>query len=316
MTKIAVPLDGSPLAECVLPHVLTLARVFEAGVKLIQVIEQPRLACRGPGIDPLDWQLCKAQSRRYLEDQAERLEHEGLTTEVVLLEGDPAQEIVGHVREDEQITLIVMSSHGQNGLSGWNISSVVQKILVRVSITAFIVRAFQTAEQDHASYPRILVALDGSQRAEIALPFAQRLAAAQSADLVLAHIVPRPEMPRRTPLSANEVQLSEQLVDRNRDEARQYLEVLQARAGEHVVTRLVVGDQVAERLHEIVREEEIALVVLSAHGYSGPRRRPFGSIAQDFIEFGETALLLVQDLPREALLQSPAELAVHQQQGH
>ena len=50
-------------------------------------------------------------------------------------------------------------------------------------------------------------------------------------------------------------------------------------------------------LHRFVAEEQIDLVLLSAHGFSGQAQWPFGSLTQSFIEYGETPLLIVQDMP-------------------
>ena len=102
-----------------------------------------RLACRGPAIDPLDWQLCKSQAAKYLAELAARLSAEGVESESVLLEGDPAQEVVQHVREHPEISLLIVSGHGQSGLSGWNVSGVVKKILARANTSSMIVRAYQ-----------------------------------------------------------------------------------------------------------------------------------------------------------------------------
>ena len=79
--------------------------------------------------------------------------------------------------------LIILSSHGQSGLSEWNVSSVVQKIVLRARTSIMIVRAYQRIPPETAGlrYRRILVPLDGSQRAECVLPVAVTLARSHEA---------------------------------------------------------------------------------------------------------------------------------------
>src|SRR3546814_15735031 len=67
------------------------------------------------------------------------------------------------------------------------------------------------AEPKPDSYRRIVVPLDGSCWAESVLPVATRLARAADAELVLAHIVPRPELTVLRPLEL-EAQLMPQRV--------------------------------------------------------------------------------------------------------
>jgi hypothetical protein len=62
-------------------------------------------------------------------------------------------------------------------------------------------------------------------------------------------------------------------------------------------------------LHHFVAQEQIDLVLLCAHGFSGQPQWPFGSLAHSFINYGETPLLIVQDMPR--LSSGAIRTAVH-----
>ncbi len=63
---------------------------------------------------------------------------------------------------------------------------------------------------------------------------------------------------------------------------------------------------------EDASELKADLVLLSAHGYSGETRWPYGSLATSFILYGNTPLLIVQDLPRQAIEPTAAELATRE----
>jgi nucleotide-binding universal stress UspA family protein len=312
-----IPLDGSHLAECVLPHATALSRAFGARVTLLRVLERAATAGPGQSVDPLGWHMRKAEATSYLDGVGTRLQEVGLRTEQILLEGQAAQRIVEFARTHD-VGLILVSSHGRSGLSYWNVSSVVEKIILSSRVPTMIVRAYLPVTSDLASlrYQRLLVPLDCSQRAECALPLATTLARFYESQLLLAHVVVRPEMPRRAPLTQEEIELANRLTERNRLEANRCLEQLRSQLHPDVQLCLLVGDNVAAALHELVKQEDVDLVVLSAHGYSGGARWPYGSVALNFIAYGTTPLLIVQDLSQDELESTQVEMAAREYKGH
>jgi len=60
----------------------------------------------------------------------------------------------------------------------------------------------------------------------------------------------------------------------------------------------------------------VDLVLLGAHGYSGQRKWPYGSITTSFIEYGSMPLLIVQDLDPEEIELTQAEKAAAEEKGH
>jgi nucleotide-binding universal stress UspA family protein len=315
--RVLVPLDTSPLAECVLPHVVAVARAFDAQVTLLHVLERGETAGRLPPIDPLTWHIGKAEARAYLDGVAARLREAGVPLETELLEGRAARTVV-EFAASQDTNLIVLSSHGRSGLSGWNLSSVAQQIIQRARRSVMIVRAYRPVVEQlgEAHYHRVLVPLDSSQRAEWVLPAVTTLAAVHGSHIVLAHAVSRPELPSREPLSPDDARLVEQLDQRNRREAVAYLEQLALRLPPGVETRLLSPDNVTVALHELVDREQIDLVVLSAHGSSGTARFPYGSRAASFIAYGSTPLLIVQDLAPTELEPTVAEVVAGEHPGH
>ncbi len=312
--RILLPMDRSAVAECVLPHAVAVARAFESQVTLVHVMDPPQRANWRHAVDPLTWQIRKAEAEGYLGDLVLRLQKAGLASEKQILEGPAAERIIEFSRKTDA-PLIMISSHGQSGLSGWNVSSVVLKVILRARTSIMIVRAYQPTPPEMTSlrYRRILVPMDGSQRAECVLPMARTLARFHEAQILLAHVVKRPELPRRTPPSREDVELADRLVERNRTEAIQYLDDLRSQLSVEVQARIFVSDHIAATLHELVEQEKIDLVVLSAHGHSGLTQWPYGSVVISFITFGTTPLLIVQDLPPDEIKPSPAEIAAREQ---
>ncbi|HWQ46468.1 MAG TPA: universal stress protein, partial [Longilinea sp.] len=64
-----------------------------------------------------------------------------------------------------------------------------------------------------------------------------------------------------------------------------------------VHTHLITSANTAAELHQIADQENIDLVTLSAHGYSGDHQWPYGSLVNNFIMYSHIPLLIVQDLP-------------------
>jgi nucleotide-binding universal stress UspA family protein len=315
--EILVPLDGSSLAECVLPHVVAVAVPFNAVAVLLRVLGQAHTEGSGSPADPVGWHLAEAEAQSYLQEVADRLAQSQVRTETIVLQGTPAERVLDLAKERES-NLIVLSSHGQSGLSGWNVSSVVQKIILRARQSVMIVRAYQPGIERGGvvRYRRILVPLDGSQRAECALPVAAALAEANRGTVLLTHVVRELEMPRQTKPTEEDLQLARRLVERNTAEAAAYLDRLRKRLSVDAQPRLMVGGDVATTLEDTVESEEADLVVLSAHGYSGAPKRTYGSITASFIAYGTTPLLIIQDIVEEEAQPSQAELAVRERKGH
>ncbi len=315
--RILVPLDGSNLAEAVLPHIVTTAQAFDAQIILLRVMERRDNEKDEETLSPLRWQLRKSEAEAYLDAVHERLRGIGLQVEKVILEGDAAERIVTFAHEQE-VDLLVLSSHGRSGLSKWNINSVVQKVILRAYVPTLIVRAYRAVPEnlEGLRYRKLMVPLDGSQRAEYVLSLATSLAHSQDAQLLLAHVVKKPEIARRAPLTGEEQELVERLVAINRKEGQAYMADLESRLSADVHSHLVVGESIAASLHRLVRQEEVDLVLLSAHGYSGEAQWPYGSVTLNFIAYGATPLLIVQDISREEAEKLKVEEVAQEKKGH
>jgi nucleotide-binding universal stress UspA family protein len=313
---ILVPLDGSALAEKVLPHAVTLARSFDARVTLLRALERDGTAENGSLVDPLSWEVRKSEVEAYLEEVGDRLAETDLEIDRILLEGSAAERIIAFA-QSENVDLIVISSHGQSGLSEWNISSVVQKVILGAYIPALVVRAYRPGPDGltEMSYRRVLVPLDGSRRAESVLSLAASLAGSRSSTLLLAQVVEEPEAPRRIAMTDEEQELIDRLTKLNRQRAREYLETVASRLSVHTETYVLDGNTPVA-LHGLVETQDVNLVVLNAHGYSGEAVWPYGSVALNFIAYGTTPLLIMQDIPREEMEETAAEKAAQERKGH
>ena len=115
--RVLLPMDRSPLAECVLPHAVLMAGAFDSKVTVAHVMESSQRAHWRRAVDPLNWRIRKAEAEGYLDAIARRLQKAGLTVEEKILEGPAAEQIVEFSRANE-IELIILSSHGESGFTG------------------------------------------------------------------------------------------------------------------------------------------------------------------------------------------------------
>lgn len=316
---ILVPLDGSQLAECVLPHAIAVGRAFHARIILLRVLERNQPNGTVQMFDLLNWQLKKTEARLYLEKIAARLAKFQLKIETIVLEGLAAESITEYAK-NQGVKLIILSSHGRSGVSQWGISGTTQKIILGATTSVLIVRANQppVRELKEQPYRQILVPLDGSQRAEYGLPLIAILANFHKAGTHILHVVKTPEMARHMPPTQEDIDLANQITARNREEAGHYLEEVQARLhleGMDVQNHLISNDNAFVALHELVDQEHIDLVALSAHGYSGCDKWPYGSTVLNFILYGRVPLLIVQDLPGKKEI-APVEMATRERAEH
>ena len=144
---ILVPLDGSKLAEEVIPHVfaLTRQRAVATKIMIINVVKPaaPRLSEGDKSLLGDDMASLKTAGEIYLKKMAKKLMDEGLTVEYEQLVGDPAEEIVRYAAA-YQPRLIVMSTHGRSGFSRFVFGSVAENVLRRLQKTpVFLIRPTQ-----------------------------------------------------------------------------------------------------------------------------------------------------------------------------
>lgn len=299
LEHVLVPLDTSPLAECAVPHAVALAQPFGAEITLLHAIEPTPSAAGSSLVDPIDWNLQQIEVRRYLEAMVAHLCQANVPAQYVLLDGKPADCIVRAAHSHNRACL-VLSSHAQGGISEWQLGSVAQQVMSRRHISTMIVRASSVEHKVQSRhYRRVLVPLDGSLRAECALPLVAMLADFHEAHVILAHVITGPEMPRSGLTSHEDVELVHRLTEHRRVDALDYLVQSRAKAGSDAEIRLLMSDNPADTLHKLIEEEKIDLVVMSAHGYSGKAEWPYGSLVLNFITNCTTSLLIVQDLPEE-----------------
>jgi nucleotide-binding universal stress UspA family protein len=148
-----------------------------------------------------------------------------------------------------------------------------------------------------------MVPLDGSQRSQWALQQAMPLVRAHQGELLLVHVVSCPPLAGGGPATVEESDLARQLAQWDRRAAESYLremEALMAGSGVRARSLILESPHVVRTLERTAADEQISLMVVSAHGCSGAAPWPYGSVADRLIHHGTTALRVLQDLTSRA----------------
>ncbi len=145
---ILVPLDGSELAEAILPHVVELATMAGSTVIFLQVLELPHLVAlpKAEGYDalpqmtPAEVSQHVAEVRHYLDNQVEEMAAKGIDARA-LIEYGPVVVTILRAARQEDARLIAMASHGRGGPADVYYGSVAAGVLQRIDRPLLIVRA-------------------------------------------------------------------------------------------------------------------------------------------------------------------------------
>lgn len=239
-----------------------------------------------------------ADEQTYLQQVGDDLVRQGIVVDTHLEMGDPA-EVLLETSAEVQADLIVLSTHGRSGLGRLLFGSVAEAVLARSPVPIFLARAGQPdcTPELSAGGAHLLVPLDGSARAEAALPFAGALARLLAADLSLVEVVGTVPIL----LDPDGVALSYPLtapVSDGKASAAAYLESVAARlraAGLTATTRARIG-RPADGIIAAEEETGAALVVMATHGHTGLVDALLGSVARDVLRAGSRPVVLVPRL--------------------
>jgi nucleotide-binding universal stress UspA family protein len=285
-SKILVPLDGSKLAEQILPLVKVIAAATQAPVELLRVKDPEKVADRAP----------PRQIREYLDEGARQFFSNASSIHNKLELGDPAEIIIERARQDPTC-LIAMATHGMTGVRRWLIGSVANKVAHSASNPLLLLRPAENREPSlSAQIKTIFVPLDGSALAETALPHGVKLAMRLNCEIHLVRVYTLP---------ANAYVVANGMIDQAparvgaalRETAQSYLdgkvEELRANGLDRVVATAIEGDPASE-LIDIEVNTSNSLIVMTSHGRTGAGRWLLGSVAEKVIQHAHAPVLLIR----------------------
>jgi nucleotide-binding universal stress UspA family protein len=143
LTKVIVPLDGSPLAEKVLPHVVDVAKKMGIGVVFFRAYALPPAVSAdeyGTYSEELFSQL-EAEAKDYLAEKVTEVEQKGVENVSSVVDiGYGAEEIIRLARKTSN-NFIAMCTHGRSGVTRWVLGSVTERVVRHSGDPVLIIRA-------------------------------------------------------------------------------------------------------------------------------------------------------------------------------
>ncbi len=134
--KILVTLDGSEIAEQILPYVADYGRMgYEIHLLRVALAHPVHKMKR----DEVEEHVVD-EAQKYLEHIRDRLRKKGHVVEAHVLYGKAAEKILDFA-ESERFDVIALTTHGLSGIGRWVMGSVAEKIVRTSQVPVFVVRA-------------------------------------------------------------------------------------------------------------------------------------------------------------------------------
>jgi len=283
---ILAPLDGSPLAEFILPYVEELNSRLGGRIILLRAYPTAEASLTGT-------------HQAYVDGVAEAIRGRlgaKAVVESVVVAGDPNREIVDYARKEE-VTLIAGVARGQAGVGLWPVGSTADKVIRETGKPVLVIKAVASkAVPETGILSRVLVPLDGSKLSEAILPYVEALVSGMSgkakAEVTLFQALEAVKygvaeggykMPNVQALVAS---------------ARSYLDEMGAGLrdkGVAVQSQVSTGIRsVDQEILQFAHSSNANLIAMSTHGRSGFSKLFLGSMADRVLHSGDVPLLLVK----------------------
>lgn len=298
--RLIVPLDGSQLAEAVLPVVESIALAAQSTVVLLHVLERG-----APSTIHGERHLqAEDEATTYLEGLADRFRAKGIPLEAhahEVPEGDVARSIVAHVAE-EGGDLIVLCTHGTGGVRDLLFGSIAQQVLKKGLVPVLLVRAVPEGVSEPFAPERVLVPIDGTAGAEAAVTPAEDMAGLFNATLHIVMVVATPGTVRSEQQALAHVMpaATRAALELERSESQQYLDTVAERVrsrGVKATTEVRRGDPTSALADE-ASEPGVGLVVVATHGRAGVQAIWAGSVTARLLSRTRAPLLLLRAIER------------------
>lgn len=299
--SIIVPLDGSPFAERAVATAAAIAKQSHAELALVRVHE-------AYVYEATDYSRVDDHSRRdqeeYLAQIAERVETTyGIQARRALLDGNVAIAI-SEFALSLDAPLIVMSTHGRTGFSRFWLGSVADALVRYLATPVLMLRHQRSDESDGAEshrFANVLVPLDGSDVAELALAHAAALAKPFGATLTLLRVIapaPAPVALYAAPYAAPPLEQLDETLTPRVDSAHEYVRAVAGRLradepGVDIRTDVRVSESPAPAILDAAAAHGADTIAIVTHG-RGLSRLVVASIADKLLRAGPEAVLVAR----------------------
>lgn len=288
--KMLVPLDGSPIAEEVLPFVKQIGDRLNLDVVYLHVCDHSESSMK------FVW-------RAYIHHVAELVKTKIPGRGEVIM-GDPAGAIINYA-EINNVDLMLIATHGQSGFLGWATGSTAHRVITTSKIPVVLIRPDAGKNQISQEWPKtVLMPLDGSALAESIIPHVETLEqqGKVTLEVTLFKVCEPPDLIGDYPEASMPLTWEEH-VKRATAAAEHtcgtYLDEVQQRlkaAGIHVRSEVILGnkDNVARNIIDYADKSNFDLIAMSTHGRSGISVWPYGHVVDNLVQAVSMPLFLIR----------------------
>jgi nucleotide-binding universal stress UspA family protein len=317
--RIMVCLDGSRLAEQIIPCAMGVGLPFSSKMILFQVIPEPVVVTPGVlSVPPIpeetnamlnETRKSVGEAKGYLEQVARQMREAGLHVDTITESGNASQRILSYA-EENNIELVALSTHGRSGLGRIFVGSVSDNVLKRCCQPMLVIKPravekldtfwkHEARQQEGQMFERLLVCLDGSKLAEQILPYATQQAMRYGAKIALLFVLNPKESTHipSTAIGLHADQVLEPLeAEREEKVVTSYLEKLAVPIedkGVEIELVMIHGDP-AQSIINYTDKNDIDLINMGTHGRSGLGRALMGSVADHVVRESGLPIMLIR----------------------
>ena len=284
--NILLPYDGSEGAAEVLHHAGELAHWADATVQVLYVADTARdsvTVVEGHTVDAL-----VQRGEDVVAEAAKTLDTLAVSHDTDVVQGNPAPTIVEYAERYDQ-DLVVMPTHGREGVSRYLVGSVAEKVVRLSSVPVLTVR-MQPDETLTFPYENLLVPTDGSSAATHAAGHLLELAAALDATVHVLSVVDDaalgPDV--RSAVSGEESEAA----------ATEAVETVAAEAearGVATVVRHVEHGTPVEEILDYIESNDVHAVGMGTTGRRGTDRILLGGVAEKTVRSAPVPVMTVAE---------------------
>jgi nucleotide-binding universal stress UspA family protein len=287
---LLVPTDGSEHAERAAEHALSVARLFDATVHLVNVVDVQDAGglFSAGGVDKEFIERLEDEARETI-SEVEDLAEPDDDVRTAVVRGKPSEGILDYADENDA-DLVFMGTHGRTGLNRYVTGSVTERVVRLSDVPVFTVRATDRSVLGDG-YDDILIPTDGSECAAAAIDHG--LAIAEQYDATV-HAVSVVDV--RALTSSDDIPPQTQLLEQFEERSEKATEAVAERAREAGLDATTeVRDGVPARsLIDYADENDVDLIAMGTHGRTGFQRYFLGSTTAKVVRTADMPVLSVR----------------------
>ena len=293
MKTILVPLDGSTLADRAVPFAATIATRSGSALLLLRAVDTLRIPTESAEL------ALKREAQEALDSVAAALVANGLNAATRVVDGQAETAILAATADDD-VSLVVMSTHGRSGLGRFIYGSVADTVLRHAPVPVLTVPPHGLDAWSPDQPVKILVPLDGSEVSTAALAPACELADLLGGSLLLASIV---TFPSYAPHAEGHVFIEPDPNDSLLIQSRDYLEAIatKLRTDARPVEVSATYGSPYFGIMTVARDLGAGLIAMATHGRGGVARALLGSVATATIRQTDIPIALVRPVELQAM---------------